>query len=149
MLTTAAIVTIMIGIVINLILQAWVQPRAFRADNKLQADLIIGRFDAQIECVKAISENASRTLDDAAKFFQTSDERFAIIEHRLEINEAQWRTAQEQWKTTHALVENFTRLDKRLSVVESVCASRHEGSMRTVIEERNRDAEDDGFMKGR
>ena len=130
MITSAAIIAILIGLAFNLVLQAWVQPRAFRADNKLQADLIIGRFDAQLEALKAISENASRTLDEAARFFKDSDDRFTEIERRLSIVE-------EGWKTTHRLVEEVTHMDKRLSCVESVCAATHERNLRHEMHRRN------------
>ena len=129
MITYAAIIAILIGLAFNLVLQAWVQPRAFRADNKIQADLIIGRFDAQLESLKQISENASRTLDEASRFFKSSEDRFQEIERRLSIVE-------EGWKTTHRLVEEVTRLDKRLACVESVCNATHERSLRNEMVRR-------------
>lgn len=122
------------GLAVSLILQVWVQPKWFREDNRRQADLIIGRFDAQLTALRIISENATKALEEASSFFKTAEDRFQEVEKRLALLE-------QQWHTTHRLVEQVTKLDKRLSCVESVCNRQHKRSL--VYEmDRRRDEEE-------
>jgi Tfp pilus assembly protein PilV len=134
MLTTAAIIVLLLGVVANLAMQVWVLPRTFRADNQQQALLITSRFDAQLKALETVSSNAVKTLDEAARFFKAADERFQTIEHRLFLIE-------EMWKTTRRLVEKVNTLDKRFYAIEQVCNATHERSLRTIIEQHKEDDE--------
>lgn len=105
---------VLIGIFITIILQVWVQPKWFREDNKRQADLLVARFDAQLTALTILNNNATKTLDEASKFFKDAADRFNEIDKKLALMD-------EKWDTAHNLVELVMNLRDRVSNMEGVC----------------------------
>ena len=122
---------ILVGLVINILLQVWVQPRWFREDSARQVTMLTGQFTAQLKTLETVVNGAEKTLDEAVKFLRGAEMRFADCENRVKYVE---HLTNELQKTTHKIAELLSKLDQRLACVESVCAERHENTMRVHLD---------------
>lgn len=133
------------GSAVTIIMQVWVQPKWFREDSRAQAKLITERFDAKLEAVGLLGERASETVGKAAQFFQDAEDRFTTQDNQLQRLK---EVVEAQGELVHRVVQDNTELHDRLSTIEGVCRGRHEESIKTLAELRQRSHDEDDDTHG-